>query len=54
MTENLRSSCPHDRPSACGLRVERIDERCIGGVKGGPAHGCTLSVIGAKVFRYQE
>ena len=54
MSEFLRTTCPHDCPSACGLLVERLDEGRIGRVKGDPAHDYTRGVICGKVSRYQE
>ena len=54
MSEFLRTTCPHDCPSACGLLVERVDGQRIGRVKGDPEHDYTRGVICAKVSRYQE
>lgn len=54
MAEFLRTTCPHDCPSACGLLVERLDDNSIGRVKGDPQHDYTKGVICAKVSRYQE
>ena len=54
MSEFLRTTCPHDCPSACGLLVERLDDGRIGRVKGDPAHDYTRGVICGKVSRYQE
>ncbi len=54
MTEFLRTTCPHDCPSACGLLVERVDGTRIARVKGDPAHDYTRGVICGKVSRYQE
>jgi Anaerobic dehydrogenases, typically selenocysteine-containing len=47
------SVCPHDCPSACGLRVERLPGGRIGRVHGA-AMPYTEGVICAKVARYAE
>ena len=54
MSEWLRTTCPHDCPSACGLLVERCADGEVGKVKGDPDHGYTRGVICAKVSRYRE
>ena len=54
MSEIVRSTCPHDCPSACGLAIERIDGKTIGRVRGDPDHDYTRGVICAKVSRYAE
>lgn len=54
MVETVRSTCPHDCPSTCGLLVERLSDGAIGKVKGDPDHDYTRGVICAKVSRYRE
>ena len=48
------SVCPHDCPSACALKVERIDGRRIGRVRGASRQSYTQGVVCAKVARYAE
>ena len=48
------SVCPHDRPSACALAVERLDRAKIGRVRGAEAQSYTQGVVCAKVARYAE
>ena len=50
----VRSTCPHDCPSACGLEVELLDARTIGRVHGQKDHPYTAGVICEKVARYAE
>ncbi len=54
MVDSIRTTCPHDCPSVCGLIVERLDNGRIGRVKGDPDHDYTRGVICAKVSRYAE
>ncbi|MEM9605092.1 MAG: molybdopterin-dependent oxidoreductase [Pseudomonadota bacterium] len=54
MVETVRSTCPHDCPSVCGLLVERLPDGTVGKVKGDPDHDYTRGVICAKVSRYRE
>ncbi len=50
----LRSTCPHDCPSACALEVEKIDSSTIGRIRGSKAQDYTAGIICAKVARYAE
>ena len=50
----VRSTCPHDCPSVCGLEVELLDARTIGRVRGQKDHPYTAGVICEKVARYAE
>ena len=52
--DRLKSTCPHDCPSACSLEVEVIDGKTIGRVHGDPDQSYTAGVICAKVARYAE
>ncbi len=52
--QRLKSTCPHDCPSACSLEVEVIDGKTIGRVHGDPAQSYTAGVVCAKVARYAE
>jgi anaerobic selenocysteine-containing dehydrogenase len=52
--EIVRTACPHDCPSGCGLEVERLDGARIGRVRGDPRHPYTAGVICGKVARYAE
>ncbi|WP_299437045.1 molybdopterin oxidoreductase family protein [uncultured Rhodospira sp.] len=52
--EIVRSTCPHDCPSACALEVERLAPDRIGRVHGSRANPYTDGVICAKVARYAE
>ena len=52
--QRLKSTCPHDCPSACSLEVEVIDGQTIGRVHGDPAQSYTAGVVCAKVARYAE
>jgi anaerobic selenocysteine-containing dehydrogenase len=52
--ERVRTACPHDCPSGCGLEVERLDAHRIGRVRGDPRHPYTAGVICGKVARYAE
>jgi len=52
--ERLKTTCPHDCPSACSLEVEVLDGTTIGRVHGDPAQSYTAGVICAKVARYAE
>jgi len=53
MPEILPSVCPHDCPSTCALRVEKLDARTIGKVSGAE-HPYTAGAVCAKVARYAE
>jgi anaerobic selenocysteine-containing dehydrogenase len=53
MREVLRSVCPHDCPSACGLRVT-VDAGRVVQVVGDPDHPFTRGVICGKVRDYAE
>ncbi|WP_210396413.1 molybdopterin-containing oxidoreductase family protein [Motiliproteus sediminis] len=48
------STCPHDCPSACALKVERRDDNTIGRIHGDKSNPFTAGVICAKVARYAE
>ncbi|MBC6416638.1 MAG: molybdopterin oxidoreductase family protein [Rhodospirillales bacterium] len=50
----VRSTCPHDCPSACALEVERLTSKRIGKVRGSRANSYTAGVVCAKVARYAE
>ena len=50
----LKSTCPHDCPSACALDVEVLDGAMIGRVRGANSQSYTAGVICAKVARYAE
>ncbi len=50
----MRSVCPHDCPSTCGLEVERKDAFTIGRIHGSALNTYTAGVICAKVARYAE
>jgi len=50
----VRSTCPHDCPSVCGLEVELLDAQTIGRVRGQADHPYTAGVICEKVARYAE
>ena len=52
--EWVRSTCPHDCPSACALEVERLSPDRIGRVRGDAAQDYTSGVVCAKVARYAE
>lgn len=52
--QRLKSTCPHDCPSACSLEVEVIEGKTIGRVHGDPAQSYTAGVVCAKVARYAE
>lgn len=54
VARKVRSTCPHDCPSTCGLEVEVLDGRTIGRVRGAESHSYTAGVICAKVARYAE
>ena len=43
--DRLKSTCPHDCPSACSLEVEVIDGKTIGRVHGDPDQSYTAGVI---------
>lgn len=51
-SEIAYSTCPHDCPSTCSLKVEKLDEYTIGRLSGDPANTYTDGVICAKVARY--
>jgi len=48
------SVCPHDRPSACALEVERIEGNRIGRIHEAHSQTYTAGVVCAKVARYAE
>ncbi|WP_211364785.1 molybdopterin oxidoreductase family protein [Roseospira marina] len=50
----VRSTCPHDCPSACALEVDRLAPDRIGRVRGSRVNPYTEGVICAKVARYAE
>src|SRR3978361_2415045 len=52
--EIRHSTCPHDCPSACALRVGGIDGSTIGRVRGSKLQTYTAGVVCAKVARYAE
>lgn len=52
--EIVRTACPHDCPSACGLEVERLSPTRIGRVRGNPDLPFTAGVVCEKVARYAE
>ncbi|MBB4266346.1 molybdopterin oxidoreductase family protein [Roseospira visakhapatnamensis] len=52
--EIVRSTCPHDCPSACALDVERLAPDRVGRVHGGRWNPYIDGVICAKVARYAE
>ncbi len=41
--DRLKSTCPHDCPSACSLEVEVIDGKTIGRVHGDPDQSYTAA-----------
>ena len=53
-TRTLKTVCPHDCPSACGLEVQLNANGKIVKVHGGQQHSYTDGVICAKVSRYHE
>ncbi len=53
-TEIVRTACPHDCPSACGLEVERLSPTRIGAVRGMRDLPFTAGVVCEKVARYAE
>ncbi len=50
----VKTVCPHDCPSACGLEVHLSDTKEVVRVKGAHGHTYTDGVICAKVSRYNE
>lgn len=48
------TACPHDCPSTCALKVERIDDFHIGRVRGARQNSYTAGVVCSKVARYAE
>ena len=50
----VKSTCPHDCPSACALEVEKLDERTIGRVYGAKDNSYTSGTLCAKVGNYAE
>ena len=53
-TPTLKTVCPHDCPSACGLEVQLDTDGKIAKLYGGRKHSYTDGVICAKVSRYSE
>ena len=54
LTNIIKTVCPHDCPSACGLEVQLSNTKEVIRVKGAQGHKYTDGVICAKVARYNE
>ena len=50
----IKTICPHDCPSACGLEVQLSNTKEVVRVRGARSHTYTDGVICAKVSRYNE
>ena len=50
----ISSTCPHDCPSVCGLKIELDENEKISRVRGAAENTYTAGVICAKVSRYAE
>ena len=50
----ISSTCPHDCPSTCGLKIDLDENRQVSRVRGAAENTYTAGVICAKVSRYAE